>query len=151
MRSADGRRGGGRSLKKSPVEGPNHCICRRERFERTAAPLQDLVSSRANSGASIPLQLEDDFGDCGHHLVDLLLPAVSWNNPKSSSGGVLDAPDAPNSRRSSCYLGRAPQPSKSFGPGFRSGNQWANRNRVLARLCSGTQPGGVYLGTLETT
>ena len=118
MRSADGNRGGGQGLKKSPVEGTDHRIRRRKRFERTAAPLPDMVPSWANTGTSVPFQLEDDFGDRGYHMVDFLLSAFSGNNPESTGCGIPYSSDAANPRRSSCDLGWAPKPSESDGQGF---------------------------------
>ena len=151
MRSANGRRSGGRSLKKSPVEGANHCICGRKRFERKTASLPYLVASWTDSSASISFQLEDDFGHRWHHLVDFLLPFVSGNDSKPSGCGIPYASDASYPWRSSRDLGRTSQSSQSVGPGFRKRDQWTDRNRVSAGLCTRTQSGGIHLGTLETS
>jgi len=151
MQFVVGKSSGGQSLKKSPVEGANHCICGRKRFERTTAPLPHMVASRADSGAPIPLQLEDDFRNSRYHLVDFLLPAVSGNNSKSAGCGVSRSSDAPYPWRSSRDLGRPSQPSQSDGSGFRQRNQWTDGNGISSGLCAGTQPGGIYLGSLETS
>jgi len=151
MRSADGKRGGGQNLKKSPFEGANHCLRRRKRLERETASLPDLVSSGANSCSAISFQLEDDFRNCRHHLVDFLFPAVSRNDPESASCGIPYSSDAPYPWRSSRHLGWSSQPSQSSGPGLCKSIGWTDRDRISAGLCSGTQSGRIHLGPLETS
>ncbi len=118
MRSADGKQGVGQNLKKSPVEAPNDRIRGRERVERKATPLPYVGPSWADSSASIPFQLENNFGNCRNHLVDLLLPVVSRDNPKPAGSGIPHASDAPYSRRSPRNLGRPSQPSQSYRSGL---------------------------------
>ena len=150
MRSASGKRSAGPRLKKSPVEGANHRICRRKRLERTTSSLPNVVSARADSSASIPLQLEDDFRNRWHHLVDLLLSAVSGDNSKSAGGGIPHSADEPYPGRSSDYLRWTSAAPEQAGPGFREGNRWKDGDRILAGLCPGAQSRRIHLGTFET-
>ena len=54
-KSSDGERSAGLSLKKSPKRESNDSLCGRERAERKAPLLSDLVSQGADSHFAIPL------------------------------------------------------------------------------------------------
>ncbi len=62
-------------IKKSPQGRPHHRLHRRERTERAAPPLPYLGPKRTDTGAAVPLQLEDAFGYGRGHMVELLLPS----------------------------------------------------------------------------
>src|SRR5215469_13645082 len=80
-----GRSTVGRSLKKSAPRGAYHRLCRRERIERTPPSSADLGAARTDSAAAVSLQLEGAVGRRRHHLVELLLPALSPHHPRRRS------------------------------------------------------------------
>src|SRR5713101_8786807 len=148
--SSAGRSTAGPSLKKSSPGGPNHRLHRRERAERAAPPLPHVGASRTDLSAAISFQLEAALGDGRDNLVAFLLPALSWTHSQSPGDRVSYSSLGPSPWQVAGHLGgpaRAPQP---LGPALGRRPAAPARTGAPARLRSGTQPGGVPLGLLET-
>src|SRR5215470_5233795 len=89
--SSGGKASVGQRLKKSANGRPHDRLHRRKRIKPTAASLPDLGAPWPDTGAAIPLELEDDLRSRRDDLVELLfpdLPKVHW---QTGSGGVPDA------------------------------------------------------------
>jgi len=72
----------------------------------------------ANSGAPVPLQLEDAVSNGWCDLVELLLPAVSGLDSKSAGGRVFAASVAPFGLQAIGGLGWSKDSSQPISLGF---------------------------------
>src|SRR6266446_7458414 len=150
-RSASGRRSRGRGLKKSPLSEAHDRLRRRKRIERTTASGADLGAARADPGAATSFQLEDAVGGGRDHLVELLLPALSWRHP-CPRGDRLPRPfAAPPAGQAAGGLGRAAAAPGAAGHGIYPRAAGPAGGRALTSLRPGTQSGRIYLGLLETS
>src|SRR6266852_3334534 len=149
-RSGSRRESRGRGLKKSPLRAAHDRLHRRKRSERTAAAGADLGAARADPGAATSFQLESAVGGGRHHLVELLLPALSWRHP-CRRGDRLPRPSAATSAgQAAGGLGRVAAAPGAAGHGVHPRAAGPAGDRALAGLRAGTQPGRIYLGLLET-
>src|SRR5712692_2806447 len=138
-------------IKKSPLRAAHARLHRRKRSERTAASGADLGAARADSGAATSFQLEDAVGSGRHHLVELLLPALSRRHP-CHRGDRLPRPSAaPPAGQAAGGLGRAAAAPGAAGHRVYPCAAGPARGRALAGLRPGTQSGRIYLGLLETS
>ena len=145
----NGNRSTGRRLKKSPQGRPSHRLHRRERTERAAAPLPHLGAQSTDAGAAVPLQLEDAFGYGRGHLVELLLPSLSWRH-SFAAGDPVPRPSAlPHTREVVDRLGRIGSAPQRRSLGLHPPTARPDLDRVSARLRSGTEPGRISVVPLE--
>src|SRR5437667_10228657 len=122
---------------------------RRERTDRTTAPVPYLGAARADAGPPVSLQLEPALGHRGHHVVEFLLPAVPGPDQRAAGRRIPHAPAAPSARQAPCHLRRAPRAPQSRRPGVRSCPARPDHAGGVARLRARAQSGGVHLGLLE--
>ena len=118
---------------------------RRKRTEPTAAPLPDLGATRTDAGAAISLQLIDAVSNGGRDLVDFY-----FRLNRGTSDRFPWPPAVPSARQAAYRLGwpaESPQPN---GLRFRAPAVRAGGVGVFADLRSGTEPGRVSVGALET-
>jgi hypothetical protein len=113
--------------------------------------MPDVGTAWANASAPAPLQLEDDVSNGGRDLVELLLPAVSGLDSKSTGSRVLAASVAPFGLQAVGGLGWSKDSSQSIGLEFRSSTERALMVGVSPGLRSGTESGRVSLVPLEAT
>jgi len=106
--SATGSNTVGHSLKKSPGPRPHDHLHRRKRIERTPPPSANLGATRTDAGTAISLQLEGDVGGGRHHLVELLLPALSRDHQGTPGSGLSRPSVALSPRQALGDLGRLP-------------------------------------------
>jgi hypothetical protein len=144
-----GKRSAGRRLKKSPQGRPHHRLHRRERTEREAPPLPYLGPEGTDTGAAVPLQLEDAFGYGRRHLVELLLPSLSWHR-SFAAGDPVPRPSAlPRTRKVVDRLGRIGSAPQRRSLGLHPPTARPDLDRVSASLRSGTEPGRISVVPLE--
>src|ERR1700746_2164260 len=150
-RSGAGRSIAGCRLKKSPPRAAYHHLRRRERTERAAPPGAHLGATRADSGAAVSLQLEGYIGRRRNHLVELLLPPLSQDDPQRSGDRLPRPFVAPSAGRAVGAVGRAAGAPGARGERIHSCPARPARHRVAAELRTGTQSGRVHLGLLEAS
>src|ERR1700688_2290672 len=107
-----------KTLRQNQKSGPGHSFHRRERAQRTAPSLPHLGAAGTDSGAAIPLQLEDAVGDGGGDVVELLLSALSRRHKKSPSGRVPPTSAASSAGQATDHLGWPAQSSQPPGTGL---------------------------------
>src|SRR5579883_1775009 len=146
--SGSGRSGPG--LKKSPQREAHHRLHRRKWIERATASLPNLGPARTDAGAAVPLQLEDVVGDGRGDVVELLFSSVSGKHSQPAGGGVSGTSAAPHRWQVAGGVGRIAESPQQAGVGVCTPTERQVMAGVSSRLCSGTQSGGVFVGTLET-
>src|SRR6266851_4564651 len=150
-RSGSGRKSRGRGLKKSLLRAAYDRLYRRKRSERTAAAGAHLGAARTDPGAATSFQLAGAVGSGRHHLVELLLPALSRRDP-CRRGDRLPRPSAaPPAGQAAGGLGRAAAAPGAAGHRVYPRAAGPAGGRALARLRAGTQSGRIHLGLLETS
>src|ERR1700692_877030 len=155
--SATGRGSGiGRSivglkLKKSARREAHHHLRRRKRIERTTASSADLGAARTDASSAVSLQLEGVIGRRRNHLVEFLLPALSYDHSRTAGGRLPRSLPASSARQAVGGLGRATGTSGAAGQRIYPRAARSARDRVVAGLRPRTQSGRVHLGLLETS
>src|SRR5947199_53978 len=115
-------KGGRQALKRAMRTGrpPKLSAADRKRLERG-------LKRGPDPGAALSLQLEDAFGDCGNHVMELLLQTLSGGDQGTADHRVPGTSDAASAPAPAGHLGRA------------------------ARLRARAQSRGVYLELPQTT
>src|SRR6266852_4438403 len=118
--------------------------------QQPAREIGQEMAARTDPGAAISFQLEAALGDGRDNLVAFLLPALSWTHSRSPGDRVSYSSLGPSPWQVAGHLGRPSRAPQPLGPALGRRPAAPARTGAPARLRSGTQPGGVPLGLLET-
>src|SRR5216684_669072 len=116
----------------------------------SARPVARWSATKKPSSAAISFQLEAALGDGRDNVVAFLFPPLSGTHSRSPGDRVSDSSLAPYPWQVAGHLGRPSRSPQPLGPALGRRPAGQARTGAPARLRSGTQPGGVPLGLLET-
>src|SRR6202030_3687523 len=105
-----------------------------------------LGAAGTDSGAAIPLQLENPVGDGRGYVVELLLSTLSRRHQKSASGRVPPPSDASSAGQATDHLGWPAQSSQPPGMGLCPPTARSPVARIPSRPCAPTQTRGASVG-----
>ena len=123
-------------------------------FDGSESGLQHAPSSGANAGFARTepgdpgnLRLEKSPAHCRHPPRELLLSNSSRSHPRAAGGPVPARTPAARPWPAADPLGGCRPPPQQTGLGFCGERRPTVDRRTFARLCAGTQPGGMPLGS----
>jgi len=101
--------------KKNQKTSATDCLSRRKWTGPATASPPDMVTSEPHTGATVSLQLEDDFSRRVHHAVEFQLSDLSRSDPRPAQRGIFQTTAETHSRKSAADVELAASESQPFG------------------------------------
>src|SRR5277367_4271324 len=147
---ANGSAGHGRRLKKSRKRRAHHRLHRRKRVKPASPPVSHLGAARADTGAPVPLQLENHFRCSRDDALELLFPDLRQSRGQGRDDHLPVSPPSPLEITFAGGLGQTACPPEPVGRRVPRFARRSDRGRLSSALCPGAESRRISLGLLET-
>src|SRR5271154_5079926 len=138
------------AIKKSRKRRAHHRLHRRKRVKPASPPVSHLGAARADTGAPVPLQLENHFRCSRDDALELLFPDLRQSRGQGRDDHLPVSPPSPLEITLAGGLGQTACPPEPVGRRVPRFARRSDRGRLSSALCPGAESRRISLGLLET-